>query len=111
MEQFKLTLQDLKALNEKYKCFITINNNFEKEAKDAEERATDQSDALKGLFFSVKDNICARGLRTTAGSRILENFWQFFNKLRIWRAKKPPRYFQSDWRIFWRRSVRYCFAS
>lgn len=79
MEQFKITLQDLKRLNKKYSAFITINENFERERR--------KKGALTDLFFSVKDNICTKGLRTTAGSKILENYIPPFDATVIERIK------------------------
>lgn len=58
-------LDKSKVLQQKYSPFITLN---EKPAPGK---------LLKSglrLPFSVKDNICTRGIRTTAGSRILENY-------------------------------------
>ncbi len=43
---------------------------------------------LFGLPVSVKDNICTKGIRTTAGSRILENYVPPFDATSVERAKK-----------------------
>ena len=50
------------VIQQKYSPFITLN-----EIGGLDKKATK-------LPFSVKDNICTQGIRTTAGSRILENY-------------------------------------
>ncbi len=51
-----------KAKNRKYNHFITI-----KEIRG-------KKGSLSGYYFSLKDSLCVKGVRTTAGSRILENY-------------------------------------
>jgi aspartyl-tRNA(Asn)/glutamyl-tRNA(Gln) amidotransferase subunit A len=67
----------ISELDPKLNAFITV------DAEKAEEQArrVDQQVAsgethfrLAGLPFGIKDMLCTRGLRTTAGSKILENF-------------------------------------
>ena len=53
----------LRELNEKYRAFITIS-----------EVRGEPEGPLNGLKFGVKDVIFVKGVRTTAGSRILEEF-------------------------------------
>jgi aspartyl-tRNA(Asn)/glutamyl-tRNA(Gln) amidotransferase subunit A len=59
------TLEESKRIQKEYAPFITINENPELSAS-------------KGLLYhlpvSVKDCICTNGIRTTAGSKILENY-------------------------------------
>ncbi len=58
-------IEKAKALQERFSPFITIN---EKLASENMPRH------VMKLPFSVKDNICTRGIRTTAGSKILEPY-------------------------------------
>ena len=67
----KEVLQEAKELNKRYNFFITINTSLE-----------------EGIPISVKDNICTKGLRTTAGSKILENYNPVFNATVIEKIKK-----------------------
>ena len=63
-------------------CYITL----EKEAalKRAEQvqaqiDAGELTGPLAGVPFAVKDNLCTRGIRTTCGSKILEDFVPFYS--------------------------------
>ena len=65
------------AETEELNCYITL----EKEAalKRAEQMqsridAGELTGPLAGVPFAVKDNLCTEGIRTTCGSKILENF-------------------------------------
>jgi len=67
------TLERIGQTNDSYKAFLTV------VAERALERAADidrspRTGALAGVPVAVKDNICTRGIRTTASSRILANF-------------------------------------
>ncbi len=53
-----------RELDEKYHAFITIADSAEVEG----------AGRLDGVAVSVKDNICTRGMQTTAGSKILEGY-------------------------------------
>ena len=55
--------------------FISINNDIIKEAKKADkERAKGSSKPLLGIPLAVKDIILVKGTKTTAASKILENY-------------------------------------
>ena len=54
---YSKTVKELSKLNEEFHAFTNIN----KELKD-------------GFPFSVKDNICVKGVETTASSRILKGY-------------------------------------
>lgn len=67
------TLQNAEQLNAELNAFLSI------ERDHALERASqlDRSGGdlpLKGYAIAIKDNICTKGLRTSCGSRILENY-------------------------------------
>ncbi|MCK5042547.1 MAG: Asp-tRNA(Asn)/Glu-tRNA(Gln) amidotransferase subunit GatA, partial [Candidatus Aenigmarchaeota archaeon] len=57
-------------IQKKYNHFITISK---KEAKD-DLKKLDRKSRLSGLPVSIKDNICTKGIQSTAGSKILENY-------------------------------------
>ena len=64
--------------NKDLNCFITLNK--EEALKKAEELENKEVDNLFfGIPIAVKDNICTEGLRTTCGSKILENFIPIYN--------------------------------
>ncbi len=59
------TLDSAKKIQKKFSPFITLPENIEFNSKKG---------PLSGIAISVKDNICTKDMRTTAGSRILENY-------------------------------------
>lgn len=64
--------------NEELNCFITLNKEEAiKKAKELEDKEVDN--LFFGIPIAVKDNICTEGLRTTCGSKILENFTPIYN--------------------------------
>jgi aspartyl-tRNA(Asn)/glutamyl-tRNA(Gln) amidotransferase subunit A len=80
MELVEATLQRIERLNPSLNAFITIVADAARRqalAADREQhrkRGSRTLGPLYGLPISLKDNYCTRGIRTTAGSRILTNF-------------------------------------
>jgi len=63
--------EQMKKINEKTNCLITINSDISR----------------TGLPVSAKDNICTKGMLTTAGSKILFNYKPVFDATVISNAK------------------------
>lgn len=67
----------INAVDEKVQAFLTLNEENAKEyAKQLDEAlgSNDDLGLLFGMPIGVKDNIVTKGVRTTAASKILENF-------------------------------------
>lgn len=63
-------------LNPQLNAFISFNEKAIDEANKVDEqiKKTGFAGPLAGVVFGIKDLLCTTGLKTTAGSRILENF-------------------------------------
>jgi|TARA_Y100000310_G_C20678697_1_gene814592 aspartyl-tRNA(Asn)/glutamyl-tRNA(Gln) amidotransferase subunit A len=64
-------INEAKKIDKEYNTLITLNKNF-----------------LKGEPIVVKDNICTKGIKTTAGSKILENYIPVFDASVIKKLEK-----------------------
>src|SRR3989344_3959073 len=77
VEITKACLDRIKKLNPKINAYLTI---CEEEALKAAERADKLKDLpLLGVPFSMKDVYSTKGVRTTAGSKVLENYVPPYN--------------------------------
>lgn len=72
----------IRALNAKINAFVTLNPKAVEEAKEAKDKP------LAGLPIAVKDNTDTKGLRTTYGSKLLENYVPAEDAVFIERLKK-----------------------
>jgi aspartyl-tRNA(Asn)/glutamyl-tRNA(Gln) amidotransferase subunit A len=73
----KDTLESMAADNDRLNAYLTFNREAALQqavGMDAEIGAALRTKPLAGVPIAVKDNLCTAGLRTTCGSRILDNY-------------------------------------
>lgn len=75
-ELTRLYLDRCKQFNESLNCFITINEELAlAQAKAADQqRAAGNASPLTGIPISQKDIFCTNGIKTSCGSKMLDNF-------------------------------------
>ncbi len=66
----------IETLDKKLGSFISMNDSFEKEAMAVDQKIAkgENPGLMAGVPFGIKDLLCTKGLKTTAASKILENF-------------------------------------
>ena len=76
VEAAELFLKRIRALNSRYNCFITVDEERTlAQAREADRaRAAGRALALTGVPVAHKDIFCAKGWLTTCGSKMLSNF-------------------------------------
>ncbi|MBI4991155.1 Asp-tRNA(Asn)/Glu-tRNA(Gln) amidotransferase subunit GatA, partial [Candidatus Gottesmanbacteria bacterium] len=77
VELTKSVLERIKKLDKKINAFVSVDEeNALQQAKKADEllNSKKEKNPLLGTPFSLKDNICTKGLRTTASSFVLKNY-------------------------------------
>ena len=69
-------LQRIDALNSTYNCFISLDPELSlAQAREADRaRSAGRAEPLTGIPIAQKDIFCAKGWRTTCGSKMLSNF-------------------------------------
>jgi aspartyl/glutamyl-tRNA(Asn/Gln) amidotransferase subunit A (EC 6.3.5.-) len=82
LEVAEAYLRRVRELDPGLKAFLTLNERLLEEA-----RRVERGLPLAGLLVAVKDNIATKGLRTTAGSRLLENFVPPYDATAVARLK------------------------
>jgi aspartyl-tRNA(Asn)/glutamyl-tRNA(Gln) amidotransferase subunit A len=82
LEVAEAYLRRVHELDPGLKAFLTLNDHLLEEA-----RRVERGLPLAGLLLAVKDNIATKGLRTTAGSRLLENFVPPYDATAVARLK------------------------
>src|SRR6056300_1243790 len=83
-------LQRIEKVEDRVKAYITLDR--EKALAQAEAADKELKDgtggALCGIPLSIKDVLCTDGMRTTCGSRILENFVPPYDATSIMKLKQ-----------------------
>lgn len=78
MSEIEEVLKKAHLIQKKYSPFITIVDRIEYK----------KHGRLAGIAISVKDNICTKGIRTTAGSKILDGYIPPFDATVVEKCKK-----------------------
>lgn len=73
IDTVKKSLDEAERLNPQLNSFLSVEREHVQQRLAEVESASGQL-SLKGVAIAVKDNICTKGLQTTCGSRILQNY-------------------------------------
>jgi aspartyl-tRNA(Asn)/glutamyl-tRNA(Gln) amidotransferase subunit A len=88
-EWAEAALKRIDAVDSELGVFLTVEPETVRKRADAVDRIVKESRLpLAGVPIAIKDNICTRHLRTTCGSRILENYIPPYNATAIERLEK-----------------------
>lgn len=89
-EVTKFFLQRIEKLNPQLNAVLLTSSTalHEAEALDQKISRGEKVGALAGISFGIKDMLCTKGLRTTAGSKMLENFIPPYDATAVARLKK-----------------------
>lgn len=70
------TFEHIKRYDGKLRAYISLNDEALEQARhiDKKIKAKEHVGAFYGMPISIKDNICAKGTKTTCASKMLENF-------------------------------------
>src|SRR5699024_1898501 len=76
VEIVKAHMDRIKDMDDDINAFITLNDNAIKEAQEIDRKIKNREKlgTLAGIPIGLKDNIVTKNLRTTCGSKMLENF-------------------------------------
>ncbi len=79
VELTKACLERIKNVEPKINAFVTVSEKEAIEQADKADKLASQGETLQdkpllGIPFSVKDNFCTKGMRTTASSKVLDDF-------------------------------------
>lgn len=80
--EIERTLDNAERLNGTLNSFLSIEREHAMARAEELEKAGSQS-PLAGFAVAVKDNICTKGMRTSCGSRILENYHAHYDATAI----------------------------
>ncbi|MDO8553334.1 MAG: amidase family protein [Candidatus Micrarchaeota archaeon] len=86
-ESTEKAIEELHKINKKYTCFVTTTEDYARKRAN-ELTISKKKGALHGIIISVKDNICTKGIKTTAGSAILSNYVPTYNATVIERIEQ-----------------------
>ena len=70
----KACLEQIKKTDEKIKAFITVTEEVALKQAEAVDKKGDFSNPLTGIPAGIKDIFCTKDIKTTAASKILENY-------------------------------------
>ena len=73
----ELVMDCLKAidkLDKRYNIFVTLNPKIKEQASKVDKIKSNRKLPLKGIPLVIKDNFLTKGLRTTASSKVLDNY-------------------------------------
>lgn len=83
--------KNIEEKDKKIKAYLTLNKESAlKEAQEIDKRIqnNEKIDILTGIPYAVKDNILTKGIRTTAGSKILDNYVGVYDATVIEKLKR-----------------------
>lgn len=94
VELVRSCLERIKKLDSKINAFITVcEKEALREAKEADKIINHKSSiinhqSLLGIPIAIKDNFCTKGIRTTAGSKVLEDYIPVYDATVVARLKE-----------------------
>ena len=92
VEHTQKIIDDCKKINKEYNYFNTISDELAlTQAREIKKQLKDKNFKNKNLLgvpISVKDNICIKGVETTAGSKILKGYKPLFDAFVIQKVKE-----------------------